>query len=458
MKYSSKLLFSAAIALSANGSAQAAAPMMAWQRAEHFGLSHIRGIAYIPGPAGPEKPVNPEFGLSPLPYFENVLKTYEPDGGPYKDLLAKYTIYYDSDFYNQDFKVLWGKDDSGKSRDDLGRYASELKANFVHLYDWNSDPRARNHKPFLDYASDLGMKVTIPISNYTYKIMCKYASGDWQENVKNVFNEVYGPLGTTPHPAAGILKIFNEYDGSDCKNARFVADVASYWKYLEDARNVPDEGRLPIIFPVTFGIANGIPGGAMLSAFDAIDVALGPDFWEERVIYATNPFNSGSDMVNWLERTLPGWFLEKGIPMKTPVMFTEYGRSADEVNPKGEAAQAAWVKEQFASVWNLDRRMESHASNPVVNFLGTCAFVNEYRFWLKAPEPEFALTDFGKGPGSWGRPPAVFVHKEQYFNPNANEGQGGLWDAAFQVDPQEPRQAYCEIAKVYGGGGAVSCP
>ena len=136
MKYRSKLLFGAAIALSANGSAQAAAPMMAWQRAEHFGLSHIRGIAYIPGPAGPEKPVDPQYGLSPLPYFLNKLQTYAPDGAADGELLAKYTIYYDSDFYNQDFKVLWGKDDSGKSRDDLGRYASELNANFVHLYDW----------------------------------------------------------------------------------------------------------------------------------------------------------------------------------------------------------------------------------------------------------------------------------------------------------------------------------
>jgi hypothetical protein len=55
---------------------------------------------------------------------------------------------------------------------------------------------------------------------------------------------------------------------------------------------VPDENRMPIIFPVTFGISNGIPGGGMLPAWQAVrdNSCLGEAFWRDRIIYATNPF------------------------------------------------------------------------------------------------------------------------------------------------------------------------
>jgi hypothetical protein len=39
---------------------------------------------------------------------------------------------------------------------------------------------------------------------------------------------------------------------------------------MRDARRVPDANRLPILFPVTLGISNGIPGGGMLLPWEAI--------------------------------------------------------------------------------------------------------------------------------------------------------------------------------------------
>jgi hypothetical protein len=456
-----RFLFAAALLVGATAqvsSAKAQQDLTALQRAAQFGISDIRGVGYIPGPDGPQKPIDPSFGTGdPLPYFKNVLQTYEPNRStpycqphdpPYQTchpLDATYTIYYDSDFYNADFKLLWGNPGGSEvGRNDLGRYKSELNANFVYLYDWNQNTNQRDHIPFLDYAHSLGMKVTIAISNYTYEIMCGRVGGvtDWKSGVKSEFNEVYANGSTKPHPAAGVLKIFNEYDGSVCENPDFVAQVALYWKQLEEARGVPDADRMPIIFPTTFGIKNRLAGGAGLDVFNAINSTsgLGLSFWKARVVFATNPFNDGPFMKNWLDTDLPNWFAIHNIPADTPVMFGEYGRSSDESNPPTEAGQAAWVKGQFDKVY-LPKKP--------AGFLGAVAFINEYRFWLKPPEPNFALTDFNRGGGTWNKPPAKYVHHQLYQNPNAR--QGSKWDAYYQVDPQKPRPAYCEIAKVYFG-------
>jgi len=458
--FAAALLYTATAQLSA---AKAQPELTATQRAAQFGISDIRGIGYIPGPEGPAKPIDPSFGLAdPLPYFQNTLQTYMPDrttpycqphDPPYHTchpLDATYTIYYDSDFYNADFELLWGS--PGVGRDDLGRYKFELNANFIYLYDWTQNTRLRNHIPFLDRAHALGLRVAIPISNYTYEIMCGRVGGvtDWKTGVMNEFNEVYANGSSDPHPAAGVLKIFNEYDGSVCENPDFVAQVALYWKQLENARNVPDPQRLPIIFPVTFGIKHGIAGGAGLSAFDAINSmpGLGLSFWKARVIYATNPFNDGSFMKRWITTELPNWFATHNIPMDTPVMFGEYGRSSDESVPKTEAGQATWVKGQFDAMY---------IPKKPAGFLGAAAFINEYRFWLKPPEPNFALTDFGRGGGSWNQPAAKYIQHQLYQNPNGQPGQP--WSAYYQVDQQKPRPAYCEIATVfYGNEMRPACP
>jgi hypothetical protein len=452
------------------------AQQSAMQRAATFGISDIRGMAYHPGPALDEctstvgskctqpswavrkLPIDPSFytesqGWFGLPFFEDSIQTYDPQGTPYYSnpnnkipLEQKYTIYYDADFYNTDFMWLWGKKDSLWRRDDLGRFKMELNANFIHLYDWNPvDPGQRKHGPFLDYAQQLGMRVTIPISNWTYKIMCGRAEGNWEDRVTQVFNTIYASSSTTPHAAAGVLKIFNEYDGSECRNVTYVAAVAKKWKSLEDSRQVPDEGRLPIIFPVTFAIKNGFAGGAVVDAFKAItdDMSLGLSFWQQRVIYATNPFNDGKFMKNWLE-AIPKTLADNGIP-DTPVMFTEYG-----INHQDDTAQANWVRDQFTAVYVPKPK----------NFLGASAFVNQDRPWLGQSERDYALMTSGWS--SWAdhqkAPTPTIVRMVKYQNPNDKQGQ--LWLAYYEVALQKPRQAYCEVGKIFYGTAKppLTCP
>lgn len=413
--------------------------MNSLDRAKRFGLDDLRGVAYKPGPLAIDGSQNPQKpGGS---YFENVV-----DG-----LDVKYTIYYDSDFYNSDFDRLWSASNGG--RDDLRRFREQLNANFVHLYDWNpgkqpgapAGDKMRDHIPFLDYAKSLALKVTIPISNDQMKnAYCANNSGLAQQNAQNMFNEIYSGAGVAPHPAAGVLKIFNEPDGSECKDVTLVANACAIWKALEDARSVPDENRLPIIFPVTFGVSNGIPGGGMLPAWQAIrdNNQLGETFWSDRIIYATNPFNDGQFMQGWLTQTLPNWFAQNGIPPQTPIMFAEYGRSSDESNPNNEQGQAAWVDAQFAALW----------PKPVEQFLGACLFLYDTQFWKAPPEPNFTATDFAiktAGTSQWPLPATDFQVNQKYWNPNGGNGAGAIWDWNYNVQRLIERPSYWKVAQRY---------
>jgi hypothetical protein len=269
-----------------------------------------------------------------------------------------------------------------------------------------------------------------------------------RQYAQNMFNEIYGPSGTAPHAAAGMLKIFNEPDASQCKNVSLVADACVIWKALEDTRGVPDANRLPIIFPVTFGISNGIPGGGMLPAWQAIRAnnQLGQAFWSDRIIYATNPFNDGNFMKGWLTQTLPAWFAQNGIPAETPIMFAEYGRSSDESNPPDPQGQAEWVDGQFGAVW----------PKPVPQFLGACLFVYNTQFWKAAPEPNYTATDFvinSGGSSQWPLPTTDFQVDQTYWNPNGNNGAGAIWDWNYNIQRLSERPSYWKVAAHYQRAG-----
>ena len=85
-------------------------------------------------------------------------------------------MYFDDDFYNQDFCQLWGNKTSvgcsqkpDKFRDDL-MTMKNIGVNFIRMYDWNEQRDKETfspigHQGFLEYAADLGIKVSVPFCN-----------------------------------------------------------------------------------------------------------------------------------------------------------------------------------------------------------------------------------------------------------------------------------------------------
>ena len=79
---------------------------------------------------------------------------YQPAPSDYKD--PPQSIYFDTDFYNQDFVQLWGTGTSPNQpggRDDVGDMLS-LGVNFIRVFNWDSGVQAsqpfRNHEPWLE--------------------------------------------------------------------------------------------------------------------------------------------------------------------------------------------------------------------------------------------------------------------------------------------------------------------
>lgn len=396
--------------------------MTALERSKYFGVANIRGMAYHPGP-------------------KNYTKTAPKD-----------SLYGRSDFYNNIFTQLWStesNEDGTQGRGDLLRFKEQLGINFIHCYDWSnpiiqSDGSGNKfkllvHEPFFKACNDLGMKITIPISNYIYELMSEGKSSDAQNLVLEILNEV----GNVPNPAAGMIKIFNEYELSYDRNPKHVVDVLQ-WIANWDAREPKDTCHLPIMVCTSFGVQDGIEGaGCMRAVYDEMmqRSAFGPwtpaQFWKERLIFATNPQREGSAIADYLEKRLPAYWAGHNIPAP-PVMFTELGSSIEQTG--SEESQAKWMSDQIAV---------SKPGGSNGNMLGACVFLNEERPWEKGAEKTFGVMRFGKDT-DWGRPSADGWAKTKYpyWDP-----KGWWWgkDATYPVEQQAPKPNYASVAKAWAG-------
>src|SRR5262245_18597352 len=161
--------------------------------------------------------------------------------------------YFDSDFFNADFTGIWGDDGQPGARNDLATFAG-ARLNMLHIYNWNA--QRANHKAFLDAAQQLGIKVMIPISNFTAQTItgttdcptCPKGYKAAMDLVRGIFDQVY--VGTKPHPAAAMWSIYNEYDlnGYDPVNVAFIVQAILT---IENEANIPVANRLPITTPVS---------------------------------------------------------------------------------------------------------------------------------------------------------------------------------------------------------------
>jgi len=378
-------------------------------------LRPISGASYDPAPSD-----------DPLGSNGNV------PGGPAAN---RSFVYEDSDFFNDDFKALWATDSTGTGRNDL-QTMKAAGVNFLHIYNWNP---ARNHDSFLSTADDDGIKVMIPISNYTASLTDASCCGIPPatagfnaafNNVKAIFNEIYPKGGTTPHRGAKVWDIMNEFDFEQAgpeKVAFIIQSVLS----LEQQRGVPLAKQLPFAVPVSFAVrdaqnyrADNAPQPAIYAQAEAIYKQLHPgqrppggvlaimalsvafqnaqtsykrgseqavvvpafpaDFWTTRFIAVVNPFEDGTvtnpyltDVNAGFQSAFPGTNAWNKLP---PMFFGEYGKNrAANVTTTD---QATFVARQMTCVYPLAL---DTSTLPGQYFLGINAFefspVCKNKYW-----------------------------------------------------------------------------
>ncbi|KZL18278.1 hypothetical protein PsAD2_02670 [Pseudovibrio axinellae] len=398
--------------------------MTALERCKYFGVANIQGMAYHPGPSNYSKSVAPG------------------------------TLYERSDFYNNIFTQLWSTlpNETGvQGRGDLLRFKQQLGVNFIHCYDWSepvtqkdehgNEIKLLEHDTFFKLCSELGMKVTLPISNYVMELLSKGEDISAADMVLNILNEV----GHYPNPAVGMIKVFNEYELCYDRSPKHVVEVLEYiagW----DPHNPNDECHLPIMVCTSFGMKDGIEGaGYMRDVYDEMmrRKNLGPwtpqDFWRERMVFATNPQNLAADIKNYLEERLPAYWAKHNIPAP-PVMFTELGSNMTQTG--GEANQAKWMSEQIAA---------SKPGSSGGNMLGACVFLNEERPWEDGPERTYGVMRFNPDT-SWGRPATNSMANTKF---PVWDNNGWWWgkSASYPVEQQAPKLNYASVAKAWAYAG-----
>jgi hypothetical protein len=321
------------------------APMTALQRAKAYGLIGLKGMDYEPAPSD-----------------------YSTAGGP-----PSSNKYWDTDFANFDFKMLW----SECGRNDLGTMASQ-GINFIKLYNWSStnglgpNGGCRQHIPFLDDALLHGMKVGVPLSNFILASIgqpvpsyCKSFNPAFTPNdaaecfIWGIMDEIYDGR-TTPHPAVGALILGNEFDDNfaSCVEAfkpEQVATLAQYVGAWEDNNKIADADRLPLTSPVTDGWgypyiskspSNYAPGvgqltalqsafttGGFASAYQCISYTVQGNpylnqnnVFANRFIAAVNPFQQVAQLVTYLTSNgggASGGYLQFSSATTTPLFFGE---------------------------------------------------------------------------------------------------------------------------------------
>lgn len=396
-------------------------------RCKAFGVANIRGIAYMPGPSNYTK------GQQSTPYF-------------------------DSDFYNDDFRSLWDLMWDPNGRGDLDRFKDQLGINFIHCYDWSAPvripdkPTLRNHGTFLDKCSTFGMKATIPISNYTLWLLSEGKAADAKTNVQKIFKEIYtGGAPNSPHQGAGMWKIFNEYELSFAPDPAHVVTVMKWLVEFEDgAPVVSDQYRMPIMVDSSFGVKDGIPGaGYIKDVWDAGNKAgkIGSyntweEFWKARFVFATNPQNDAGYIKNYLANLLPNYWQTNNIPVP-PVMFTELGSSIEQTGSEKE--QANWLYAQIEASL-------PGASNGMM--LGACVFLNEERPWEAGAEKTFGIMRFGSD-DSWHHPGTN--HESTTFFPKwNNEGYPYPVEGTYPVEQQRAKLNYASVANAWHPKVSVS--
>lgn len=284
--------------------------------------------------------------------------SYSP--APSDDAPSPPQKYFDTDFTNSTFPLIWGEANGG--RGDVANLGG-IGVNFLHLYNWSVPPALgsspgsyqRDHLSFLKECGRANVNVFVPISNYFMEQINQGNGTTVKSQILAMVTEVYDG-GTTPVAGAGMWGVANEYDLAGGFNVHDVVRAIAYLLQAEQSLNIPTANLLPVTSPVSFGAGSLPPGIAAIQALQtAANTTLGPDFWNKRFVASTNPFNDGNFLSHYISTTFPQYFPD------LPFFFAEMG-----INLNGQA-----TTEQEQATYVHDQLNNTKMSG---NFLGRCVF------------------------------------------------------------------------------------
>lgn len=342
-------------------------------------------------------------------------------------------IYFGSDIARKQFGSLWGAQSYLKAscapycRDDL-KTMKDMGINLVRVYDWDT---RNDHKPFLDYAHSLGIKVIVSISNW---LPCN--RDQWSAGVKGYFDaKNFGTGGPKPdwHPAIAGVTISNELDGAyECRpgvwgNYKDALDLTAL--FLKEAESRKFSTSVLVGVPITFAEGRIIktPGW---DRFNELIQHPGLAKYKGQLMLNPNTYNDRAYLFG--QNGEDGWVQKTYAEFKMPILFTEIGLSRTHPNAP------AVVKDQLEGVLSYQK---AHPEQ----LLGAVHFMFDNKIWKQTPYPE---TD---SEGAYG----TFRHGEVVKTMETVSGdypwdfEAGRPPGSFNIDKLERTPTYDAVTGVY---------
>jgi len=323
--------------------------------------------------------------------------------------------YYDADFCNDSCKKWWGTE-NGEGRDDLRKF-SEIGVNFLHVYSMNQSGSGRNHINFMNYCDSLKMHMAFSVNTYYVSHLYDPQVNTWFDNF---VSEAYNTGTKVRHPAVVMWCVGNEYDlGLDGQTADLIAKTVIKIIEAETRAGIPEENRIAITSPVSFGTFgdDAHPGIVKIKELKAAFEANGlSTVWSNRFIATVNPFNSGSYLKDYIQKTFP-----EQLP-GLPFCFFEMGTAIGANGVTDEQGQATYIDSQLVNVLPLaDKNADKNGS-----FFGTCIFetINEPEGYKQREEATYGIykisnpapTDGQYGVDTWSEKPNFSIVRKNYLS------------------------------------------
>ena len=369
------------------------------------------------------------YSPDPSDYHGNGGYTYRPNSHGPRDM------YFDTDFFTDDFVMLWGGHKKTGGRRDLAQMAA-MGVNFIRLYNWNADQAARSgHRSFLATCASLGIQVGISLRDGGAGLQCCFFGAGCRDQDVTAENcnaglesgrlrDIVVEASEFPE-VVGMWLIGNEMDlrdrGSGLLYRGIMGAVVRKILALEDEVEWAVHFRPAISAPVSFGLPSldnaacpNLPGGYACDIYPAMWTALGGgSAARDRLVVGMQTYNAGFFLKslyfppltqsldpNTAELSYAHRLQQAGLDylLEVDVMLTEIGDYKQDL---------AGIRGQLESVYSLASR------NEAPHVIGLAFFLFLEKKW-KVRRPNSACSNSDQALTAQGKPQAIYTTRRNF--------------------------------------------